>query len=183
MPKPQDKMGSFLGPGNVGQPDPFLHAARSPSPTLQPTSLGKACFCCSAAHPQDFGCNKRITHTHQGKACHTAQYLQVCCYALTHKHASCLSLCIKTWHTGFARYSFCFYTAVCLETNGFAWRIMIRREIEQAWYFTSSTNHSPSTNHIIGLSSSQSQYCILYLLTWQINTATLDGIRHFLDVF
>ncbi|CAB1432731.1 unnamed protein product [Pleuronectes platessa] len=47
MPKPQDVMGSFLGPGNVGQPDPFLHAARSPSPTLQPTGLGKACFCCS----------------------------------------------------------------------------------------------------------------------------------------
>lgn len=43
MPKPQDVMGSFLGPGKVGQPDPFLHAARSPSPTLQPTSLGKAC--------------------------------------------------------------------------------------------------------------------------------------------
>uniref|UniRef100_A0A3B5AFJ7 Auxilin n=1 Tax=Stegastes partitus TaxID=144197 RepID=A0A3B5AFJ7_9TELE len=39
MPKPQDMMGSFLGPGNVGQSDPFLHAARSPSPTLQPTSL------------------------------------------------------------------------------------------------------------------------------------------------
>uniref|UniRef100_A0A8D3BGD2 Auxilin n=1 Tax=Scophthalmus maximus TaxID=52904 RepID=A0A8D3BGD2_SCOMX len=38
MPKPQDVMGSFLGQGNVGQPDPFLHAARSPSPTLQPTS-------------------------------------------------------------------------------------------------------------------------------------------------
>uniref|UniRef100_A0A8D3BGD1 Auxilin n=1 Tax=Scophthalmus maximus TaxID=52904 RepID=A0A8D3BGD1_SCOMX len=34
MPKPQDVMGSFLGQGNVGQPDPFLHAARSPSPTL-----------------------------------------------------------------------------------------------------------------------------------------------------
>uniref|UniRef100_A0A3Q1FQA9 Auxilin n=1 Tax=Acanthochromis polyacanthus TaxID=80966 RepID=A0A3Q1FQA9_9TELE len=31
MPKPQDMMGSFLGPGNVGQSDPFLHA-RSPSP-------------------------------------------------------------------------------------------------------------------------------------------------------
>nr|XP_046247289.1 putative tyrosine-protein phosphatase auxilin isoform X5 [Scatophagus argus] len=42
MPKPQDMMGSFLGPGNVGQPDPFLHAARSPSPTLQPTSLGRS---------------------------------------------------------------------------------------------------------------------------------------------
>uniref|UniRef100_A0A667ZHQ7 Auxilin n=1 Tax=Myripristis murdjan TaxID=586833 RepID=A0A667ZHQ7_9TELE len=37
MPKPQELMGSFLGPGNLGQPDPFLHAARSPSPTLQPT--------------------------------------------------------------------------------------------------------------------------------------------------
>ncbi|XP_063748358.1 putative tyrosine-protein phosphatase auxilin isoform X1 [Eleginops maclovinus] len=36
MPKPQDMMGSFLTTGNVGQPDPFLHAARSPSPTLQP---------------------------------------------------------------------------------------------------------------------------------------------------
>uniref|UniRef100_A0A3P9HF14 Auxilin n=1 Tax=Oryzias latipes TaxID=8090 RepID=A0A3P9HF14_ORYLA len=42
MHKPQDMMGSFLGPGNVGQPDPFLHAARSPSPTMQPSSLGKA---------------------------------------------------------------------------------------------------------------------------------------------
>ncbi|KAG7230545.1 hypothetical protein INR49_025261 [Caranx melampygus] len=42
MPKPQDVMGSFLGPGNMGQPDPFLHAARSPSPTLQPTSLGRS---------------------------------------------------------------------------------------------------------------------------------------------
>lgn len=50
IPKPQDMMGSFLGPGNVGQPDPFLHAARSPSPTLQPVGLGKACFCCSAVH-------------------------------------------------------------------------------------------------------------------------------------
>uniref|UniRef100_A0A3Q3W2W9 Auxilin n=1 Tax=Mola mola TaxID=94237 RepID=A0A3Q3W2W9_MOLML len=39
MPKPQDMMSSFLGPGNVGQPDPFLHAARSPSPPLQPASL------------------------------------------------------------------------------------------------------------------------------------------------
>uniref|UniRef100_A0A667ZHD9 Auxilin n=1 Tax=Myripristis murdjan TaxID=586833 RepID=A0A667ZHD9_9TELE len=36
MPKPQELMGSFLGPGNLGQPDPFLHAARSPSPTLSP---------------------------------------------------------------------------------------------------------------------------------------------------
>ncbi|KAM4739891.1 auxilin isoform 5-T6 [Anableps anableps] len=42
MPKPQEMMGSFLGPGNVGQPDPFVHAARSPSPTLQPTSLGRS---------------------------------------------------------------------------------------------------------------------------------------------
>ncbi|XP_031139761.1 putative tyrosine-protein phosphatase auxilin isoform X3 [Sander lucioperca] len=42
MPKPQDMIGSFLGPGNMGQPDPFLHAARSPSPTLQPTSLGRS---------------------------------------------------------------------------------------------------------------------------------------------
>lgn len=42
MPKAQDVMGSFLGPGNVVQTDPFLHAARSPSPTLQPASFGKA---------------------------------------------------------------------------------------------------------------------------------------------
>ncbi|XP_061739686.1 putative tyrosine-protein phosphatase auxilin isoform X3 [Nerophis ophidion] len=42
MPKPQEMMGSFLGPGNMGQPDPFLHAARSPSPTLQPTSFGRS---------------------------------------------------------------------------------------------------------------------------------------------
>ncbi|KAM8890369.1 auxilin isoform 1-T1 [Synchiropus picturatus] len=42
MPKPQDVMGAFLGPGNMGQSDPFLHAARSPSPTLQPTSLGRS---------------------------------------------------------------------------------------------------------------------------------------------
>ncbi|XP_068445766.1 auxilin isoform X2 [Clinocottus analis] len=42
MPKPQDMMGSFLGPGNVAQPDAFLHAARSPSPTLQAASLGRS---------------------------------------------------------------------------------------------------------------------------------------------
>ncbi|XP_061594711.1 putative tyrosine-protein phosphatase auxilin isoform X3 [Cololabis saira] len=42
MPKSQEMMGSFLGPGNLGQPDPFLHAARSPSPTLQPTGLGRS---------------------------------------------------------------------------------------------------------------------------------------------
>lgn len=60
MPKSQDMMGSFLGPGNMGQPDPFLHAARSPSPTLQPTSLGKACHCCSAAHsPSTLGLGKK----------------------------------------------------------------------------------------------------------------------------
>uniref|UniRef100_A0AAR2LL57 DnaJ (Hsp40) homolog, subfamily C, member 6 n=1 Tax=Pygocentrus nattereri TaxID=42514 RepID=A0AAR2LL57_PYGNA len=41
-PKPQDFMGAFLGPGNVGQPDPFLHAARSPSPTMQNMGMGKA---------------------------------------------------------------------------------------------------------------------------------------------
>ncbi|KAI4829230.1 hypothetical protein KUCAC02_023286 [Chaenocephalus aceratus] len=41
MPKPQDMMGSFLATGNVGQPDPFLHAAHSPSPTLQPKSSGR----------------------------------------------------------------------------------------------------------------------------------------------
>uniref|UniRef100_A0A8C4D1Y5 Auxilin n=1 Tax=Denticeps clupeoides TaxID=299321 RepID=A0A8C4D1Y5_9TELE len=40
QPKPQDFMGSFLGPGNMGQPDPFLHAARSPSPTMQNTGFG-----------------------------------------------------------------------------------------------------------------------------------------------
>ncbi|XP_055021287.1 putative tyrosine-protein phosphatase auxilin [Boleophthalmus pectinirostris] len=42
MPKPQDMMGSLLGPGNMGQPDPFLHAARSPSPTLQPPGQGRS---------------------------------------------------------------------------------------------------------------------------------------------
>uniref|UniRef100_A0AAY5F2K6 DnaJ (Hsp40) homolog, subfamily C, member 6 n=1 Tax=Electrophorus electricus TaxID=8005 RepID=A0AAY5F2K6_ELEEL len=31
-PKPADFMGAFLGPGIMGQPDPFLHATRSPSP-------------------------------------------------------------------------------------------------------------------------------------------------------
>ncbi|XP_028856353.1 putative tyrosine-protein phosphatase auxilin isoform X2 [Denticeps clupeoides] len=41
QPKPQDFMGSFLGPGNMGQPDPFLHAARSPSPTMQNTGFGR----------------------------------------------------------------------------------------------------------------------------------------------
>ncbi|KAM9483729.1 auxilin isoform 1-T1 [Clarias gariepinus] len=40
--KPQDFMEAFLGPGNVGQPAPFLHAARSPSPTLQNTGLGRS---------------------------------------------------------------------------------------------------------------------------------------------
>ncbi|KAI4891909.1 hypothetical protein NFI96_029993 [Prochilodus magdalenae] len=39
-PKPQDFMGAFLGPGNMGQPDPFLHAARSPSPTMQNMGMG-----------------------------------------------------------------------------------------------------------------------------------------------
>ncbi|KAL7832633.1 hypothetical protein SRHO_G00296510 [Serrasalmus rhombeus] len=41
-PKPQDFMGAFLGPGNVGQPDPFLHAARSPSPTMQNMGMGRS---------------------------------------------------------------------------------------------------------------------------------------------
>ncbi|XP_065095998.1 auxilin isoform X3 [Paramisgurnus dabryanus] len=41
-PKPQDFMGGFLGPGNVGQPDPFLHAARSPSPTMQNMGMGRS---------------------------------------------------------------------------------------------------------------------------------------------
>uniref|UniRef100_A0A3Q2YNF4 Auxilin n=1 Tax=Hippocampus comes TaxID=109280 RepID=A0A3Q2YNF4_HIPCM len=40
MPKPQEMMGSFLGPGNMDQPHSFLHATRSPSATLQPTSFG-----------------------------------------------------------------------------------------------------------------------------------------------
>ncbi|XP_031430872.1 putative tyrosine-protein phosphatase auxilin isoform X4 [Clupea harengus] len=43
QPKPQDFMGSFLGAGNMGQPDPFLHAARSPSPTMQNAgSMGRS---------------------------------------------------------------------------------------------------------------------------------------------
>ncbi|XP_055068566.1 auxilin isoform X1 [Misgurnus anguillicaudatus] len=41
-PKPQDFMGGFLGPGNMGQPDPFLHAARSPSPTMQNMGMGRS---------------------------------------------------------------------------------------------------------------------------------------------
>ncbi|KAG9277324.1 putative tyrosine-protein phosphatase auxilin isoform X2 [Astyanax mexicanus] len=41
-PKPQDFMGAFLGPGNMGQPDPFLHAARSPSPTMQNIGMGRS---------------------------------------------------------------------------------------------------------------------------------------------
>ncbi|KAK7144776.1 hypothetical protein R3I94_011007 [Phoxinus phoxinus] len=40
--KPQDFMGAFLGPGNMGQPDPFLHAARSPSPTMQNMGMGRS---------------------------------------------------------------------------------------------------------------------------------------------
>ncbi|KAJ8279080.1 hypothetical protein COCON_G00061460 [Conger conger] len=47
-PKPQEFMGSFLGPGNVRQPDPFLHvAARSPSPTMQNAGVGRN----SPVHP------------------------------------------------------------------------------------------------------------------------------------
>ncbi|KAJ8392566.1 hypothetical protein AAFF_G00074440 [Aldrovandia affinis] len=46
-PKPQEFMGSFLGPGNVGQPDPFLHVTRSPSPTMQNTGIGRN----SPVHP------------------------------------------------------------------------------------------------------------------------------------
>uniref|UniRef100_A0A674D7F0 Auxilin n=1 Tax=Salmo trutta TaxID=8032 RepID=A0A674D7F0_SALTR len=44
MPKPQELMGSFLGPagnlGNLGQPAPLLHAAHSLSPTMQNTGMG-----------------------------------------------------------------------------------------------------------------------------------------------
>ncbi|XP_037104947.1 putative tyrosine-protein phosphatase auxilin isoform X3 [Syngnathus acus] len=40
-PKPQEMMGSFLGAGTE-QSASFLHAARSPSPTLQPTSFGRS---------------------------------------------------------------------------------------------------------------------------------------------
>ncbi|KAL2089707.1 hypothetical protein ACEWY4_014395 [Coilia grayii] len=40
--KPQDFMGAFLGPGNMGQPDPFLHASRSPSPTMQSAGMGRS---------------------------------------------------------------------------------------------------------------------------------------------
>ncbi|XP_041696018.1 putative tyrosine-protein phosphatase auxilin isoform X2 [Coregonus clupeaformis] len=46
MPKPQELMGSFLGPagnlGNPGQPGPLLHAAHSPSPTMQNTGMGRS---------------------------------------------------------------------------------------------------------------------------------------------
>eukprot|EP00063_Salmo_salar_P004051 XP_013978886.1 PREDICTED: putative tyrosine-protein phosphatase auxilin isoform X3 [Salmo salar] len=47
MPKPQELMGSFLGPagnlGNLGQPAPLLHAAHSLSPTMQNTGMGRSC--------------------------------------------------------------------------------------------------------------------------------------------
>ncbi|KAM9530454.1 auxilin-like isoform 21-T24 [Salvelinus alpinus] len=46
MPKPQELMGSFRGPagnlGNRGLPAPLLHAARSPSPTMQNTGKGRS---------------------------------------------------------------------------------------------------------------------------------------------
>ncbi|XP_041127146.1 putative tyrosine-protein phosphatase auxilin isoform X2 [Polyodon spathula] len=37
IPAGQEFLGSFLGPGNAGQSDPFLHVTRSPSPTPQST--------------------------------------------------------------------------------------------------------------------------------------------------
>ncbi|CAB1332218.1 unnamed protein product [Coregonus sp. 'balchen'] len=46
MPKPQELMGSFRGPagnhGNLGLPAPLLHAARSPSSTMQNTGMGRS---------------------------------------------------------------------------------------------------------------------------------------------
>ncbi|XP_077463588.1 auxilin isoform X2 [Stigmatopora argus] len=48
-PKPQEVVGSFLGGGNSGQPDPFLHASPTPAPTLQPTSFGRSSPVSSAA--------------------------------------------------------------------------------------------------------------------------------------
>ncbi|XP_029106345.1 LOW QUALITY PROTEIN: putative tyrosine-protein phosphatase auxilin [Scleropages formosus] len=41
-PGPQEPVGSFLGPGNAGKTDPFLHEARSPSPTMQGAGMGSA---------------------------------------------------------------------------------------------------------------------------------------------
>ncbi|XP_057696847.1 putative tyrosine-protein phosphatase auxilin isoform X1 [Corythoichthys intestinalis] len=49
MPKPQEVMGSFLGPGNLRHSDPFLHATCTPPPTLQPTSFGRSSPVSSAA--------------------------------------------------------------------------------------------------------------------------------------
>ncbi|XP_060723587.1 putative tyrosine-protein phosphatase auxilin isoform X2 [Tachysurus vachellii] len=40
--KPQDFMGAFLGAGNVRQSESFLHAAHSPSPTMQSMVLGRS---------------------------------------------------------------------------------------------------------------------------------------------
>ncbi|XP_055717565.1 putative tyrosine-protein phosphatase auxilin isoform X1 [Salvelinus fontinalis] len=46
MPKPQELMGSFLGPAgnlaNLGQSGPLLHAAHSLSPTMQNTGMGRS---------------------------------------------------------------------------------------------------------------------------------------------
>lgn len=85
MPKPQDMMGSFLGPGNMGQPEPFLHAARSPSPTLQPTSLGKACNCCSAAHSPStlVMADSTLKHLHINMRCVFKSAFYFFCYRNT----------------------------------------------------------------------------------------------------
>uniref|UniRef100_A0AAR2LEV4 Auxilin n=1 Tax=Pygocentrus nattereri TaxID=42514 RepID=A0AAR2LEV4_PYGNA len=65
-PKPQDFMGAFLGPGNVGQPDPFLHAARSPSPTMQNMAGGGFSVGSKSAGTSPTG-SVHSTPTHQPK--------------------------------------------------------------------------------------------------------------------
>ncbi|XP_035272230.1 putative tyrosine-protein phosphatase auxilin isoform X1 [Anguilla anguilla] len=61
-PKPQEFMGSFLGPGNVRQSDPFLHVARSPSPTVQNTGMGRN----SPVHPTTPSVNIQQQNTKGG---------------------------------------------------------------------------------------------------------------------
>uniref|UniRef100_A0A671KKI7 Auxilin n=1 Tax=Sinocyclocheilus anshuiensis TaxID=1608454 RepID=A0A671KKI7_9TELE len=66
-PKPQDFMGAFLGPGNMGQPDPFLHAARSPSPTMQNMGMGAGFGMGSKSASTSPTSSVHGTPTHQAK--------------------------------------------------------------------------------------------------------------------
>uniref|UniRef100_A0A8C1IGA0 Auxilin n=1 Tax=Cyprinus carpio TaxID=7962 RepID=A0A8C1IGA0_CYPCA len=67
-PKPQDFMGAFLGPGNMGQPDPFLHAARSPSPTMQNMGMGAGFGMGSKSASTSPTSSVHGTPTHQAKS-------------------------------------------------------------------------------------------------------------------